>query len=83
MVRICEGVQTDANDRPLQKVEIFESGILPVKKPYLVSKSESVIDELDDSISTMANYQYSDDEEEGDYDYDDYDDYDDDGHYEL
>ena len=82
MVRICEGVQTDENDRPLQTVEIFNSGILPLKKPYLVSKSESVIDELDDSISTMPNYQHGDDEEDDDYDdYDDDDD--DDGHYEL
>ena len=82
MVRKCEGVQTDENDRPLQRVEIFDSGILPLKKTYLVSKSESVIDELDDSIGTMPNFPYSDVGEEGDYDYDDYDDYDD-GHYEL
>ena len=46
IVKKIENTQTDNRDRPLQRVEIAESGIIPVEKPFDVTKdgvfSESI-----------------------------------------
>ena len=50
VVRECEKVPTDKHDRPLQKIEIYDSGVLPLTKPFLVAKSNAIPNELDVSL---------------------------------
>ncbi|XP_003384871.1 PREDICTED: peptidyl-prolyl cis-trans isomerase 6-like [Amphimedon queenslandica] len=50
VVRECEKVPTDKHDRPLQRIQIYDSGILPLTKPFLVAKSNAVFNELDHSL---------------------------------
>jgi len=38
VVKKIEGVQTNREDRPLQRVEITQSGVIDVPEPYEVSK---------------------------------------------
>ena len=59
-VRKCEQVETSKKDRPLVPVEIYDSGTLPLTKPYLVATSDAVNDELEGYIGVITNL--SDDE---------------------
>lgn len=38
VVKKIEGVQTGQNDRPVQKVEITQSGVIDVPTPFEVAK---------------------------------------------
>lgn len=56
MVRQCEQVQTNENDKPIIPVEIFDSGTLPLKKPYLVALSDATTELDDTTLGTIAEY---------------------------
>ena len=50
-------VATGENDRPDVPVQVYDSGTLPLKKPFLVSKSDAISDELDENVGTITNYE--------------------------
>ncbi len=54
-VRQCEKVQTGKDDRPLDLVQIYDSGTLPLRKPYLVAMADAVEDELENNIGDIAD----------------------------
>ena len=43
MVRKCEGVDTDSNNRPLKEIKIVESGVIPLLKPFIVAKEAATL----------------------------------------
>lgn len=61
-MRKCEQVPTNDRDRPLQNIEIYDSGTLPLKQPFLVAKSDAVYNELDASnVGTIPEMSHGDD----------------------
>ena len=69
-VRKCEKVQTGKDDRPLDRVEIYDSGTLPLRKPYLVAMADAVEDELENNIGDIAD-EIDEDYEDGEEQYED------------